>query len=129
MDELSKKLTEEEVKKIGKADDFHIAPYCKDGKTYGTPTFIWVVEVSGNLYARAYSGKESSWYKAAIAQKAGKIQGAGMERKVRFEPVTDTEMNKLIDEAYRKKYAGDEYLEPMVKEGPKGATVKITSYN
>lgn len=38
MDELSKKLTEEEIKKIGKADDFHIAPFREDGKTYGTPT-------------------------------------------------------------------------------------------
>ena len=129
MDELSKKLTAEDVKKIAKADDFHIAPFREDGKTYGTPTFIWSVEVDGNLYSRAYSGKKSSWYKAAIREKAGKIQGAGMERKVHFEPVTDEKTNKLVDEAYKKKYAGDEYLDDMVSETPKGATVKMTSFN
>lgn len=129
MDELSKKLTEEEVEKIGKADDFHIAPFREDGKTYGTPTWIWSVEVDGYLYARAYSGKESRWYKAAINQKAGKIQVAGMERKVRFEPERNTEINSKIDEAYKKKYKGDEYLEPMIGEEPKAATVKITSFN
>ena len=30
MDELSKKLTAEDVKKITKADDFHIAPFRVD---------------------------------------------------------------------------------------------------
>lgn len=87
------------------------------------------MEVDGNLYTRAYIGKESRWYKAAINQKAGKIQGAGMERKVRFEPETDAETNRKIDEAYKEKYKGDEYLEPMIGEGPKAATVKITSFN
>lgn len=129
MEELNKKLTEEEIKKIGKADDFHIAPFREDGKTYGTPTWIWSVAVDGNLYCRAYSGKESRWYKAAMSQKAGKILGADMERKVRFEPVTNVGINKEIDEAYKTKYAGDEHLEPMISEAPKNATVKITSFN
>ena len=34
-----------------------------------------------------------------------------------------------INEAYKKKYAGDEYLDDMVSETPKGATVKMTSFN
>lgn len=128
MDEMTKKFTEEEIKRIGETDDFHIAPLREDGQTYGTLTWIWAVEVDGNLYVRAYSGKKSSWYKAAVKQKVGKIKAAGIERKVRFETETDLETNKRIDEAYKKKYKGDEYLESMIGNGPKSATIKITSF-
>ena len=128
MENLSKTLTKEDIEKIAKADDFHIAPFRADGKTYGTLTFIWSVVVDGNLYCRAYSGVDSSWYKAAITQKAGKIEGAGLEKAVRFEAEKDTKINLLIDEAYKTKYKGNEYLDDMVSEGPKNATVKVTSW-
>jgi len=34
-----------ELHKIAAADDLHIAPLRDDGKTYGTPTWIWSVAV------------------------------------------------------------------------------------
>jgi hypothetical protein len=45
-----------ELEKIVKADDLHIAPYREDGITYGTLTWIWCVQVDGDLYVRAYNG-------------------------------------------------------------------------
>lgn len=56
------KFSTEELSQIDKANDLHIAPYRVDGKTYGTPTWIWEVVVDGNLYARAYNGVNSRWY-------------------------------------------------------------------
>ena len=34
-------------------------------------TWNWSVVVDGALYVRAYNGKASHWYEAALCQKAG----------------------------------------------------------
>jgi hypothetical protein len=117
-----------ELKKIAEADDLHISPFREDGKTYGTPTWIWSVAVDDALYVRAYSGKKSSWYKAAMRQKAGRIKAAGMTKEVAFEPVDgpiNTHLNDRIDDAYRAKYRKSPYLEPMIGAQARSATVKI----
>ncbi len=63
------------LRKIVDADDLHIAPFREDGKTYGTPTWISSVAVDGALYLRAYNGKDSRWYQAAMGQKGGPDHG------------------------------------------------------
>jgi len=70
--------------KIDKADDLKIAPFHPDMTTTGTPTWIWEVTVDNRLFVRAYSGKESTWYQAALAQQAGKILAVGQEFYVVF---------------------------------------------
>jgi hypothetical protein len=115
----------EELNKVAKADDLHIAPYREDGKTYGTPTWIWSLAVGDALYVRGYSGQESRWYQAAMRQKAGRIIAAGMTREVAFEPVDDDGVNDQIDEAYRAKYRGSAYLNPMIGKRARSATVRI----
>ncbi|MNP23085.1 hypothetical protein D3C76_1157830 [compost metagenome] len=92
--------------------------------TYGTPTWIWCVEVDGSLYVRAYNGKASSWYQAAVREKAGRVIAAGMTREVIFEAV-DGAINDRIDDAYRAKYRTSPYLEPMIGERARAATVRI----
>src|SRR6266704_3494245 len=59
-----------ELRKIAEADDLHISPFREDGKTYGTPTWIWSVAVDDALYVRGYNGQKSSWYQAAVRQKS-----------------------------------------------------------
>lgn len=71
-----------ESDRIAATDDLHVAPFREDGKTYGTPTWIWSVVVDDALYARAYSGKDSRWYRAALRQKAGRITAAGMTKEL-----------------------------------------------
>src|SRR4051812_44617852 len=95
----------DELRKIAETDDLHIAPFREDGKTYGTPTWIWSVVVDDALYVRPYNGKNSRWYRAALGQKAGRVTAAGMTREVTFEPVTGA-INDRIDDAYRAKYQG-----------------------
>ena len=113
-----------ELERIASTDDLHISPLREDGKTYGTPTWIWSVVVDGGLYVRAYNGKESRWYKAALRQKAGRITAAGMTKEVAFEPV-DGPINERIDDAYRAKYRGSPYLSPMIGPRARSATVRI----
>ena len=115
----------ERLHRIASADDLHIAPLRDDGVTYGTLTWIWSVAVDDGLYVRAYHGTRSSWYRAALRQKAGRIRAAGMTIEVSFEPVAGP-MNDRIDAAYRAKYAGSPYLDPMIGERARAATVKVT---
>ena len=115
----------EELDRIAATDDLHIAPFRDDGKTYGTLTWIWSVVVDGALYVRAYSGTQSRWYRSAISQKAGRITVAGMRKEVSFEPV-DGAINQSIDDAYRSKYGGSQYLAPMIGPRARAATIRIT---
>ena len=114
----------EELRKISETDDLHISPFREDGETYGTPTWIWSVVVDDALYVRPYSGHRSSWYQAAMRQRAGRITAAGITKEVSFEAVQGP-INDRIDDAYRAKYKGNQYLSPMIGTGARGATVKL----
>ena len=114
----------DELRRIAEADDLHISPFREDGKTYGTPTWIWSVVVDDALYVRAYNGQSSRWYKAAMRQKAGRITAAGITKEVSFEPVNDA-ANDRIDDVYRTKYKGSPYLKPMIGARARAATVKL----
>jgi hypothetical protein len=116
--------TQDELRRMTATDDLHIAPFREDGVTYGTLTWIWSVVVDGNLYARAYNGTTSSWYKAAIRQKAGRITAAGMERNVAFVRADDV-LASQIDEAYQAKYGSSPYLGAMIGKKARAATVMI----
>jgi hypothetical protein len=113
-----------ELQKIGATDDLHISPFREDGVTYGSPTWIWSVMVDGELYVRAYHGRQSRWYQAAMRQKAGRIRAAGITKEVVFEPVDDA-INDRIDDAYRRKYVGSPYLSPMIGARARAATVRV----
>lgn len=86
------------------------------------------VAVEGELYVRAYGGKRSRWYQAAMRQKAGRINAAGMICDVRFEPV-DGPINDRVDDAYRAKYCGSPYLDAMLSGNARPATLRITPRN
>jgi hypothetical protein len=115
---------EDELRRIAVFDDLHVSPFREDGRTYGTPTWIWSVVVDGHLYGRAYNGTRSRWYQAALTQGAGRITVAGTMKEAAFEPV-DGAINDRIDDAYRAKYNGSPYLAPMIGERARAATVRI----
>lgn len=116
--------SKDELRKIAEADDLHVAPLREDGKTYGTPTWIWSVAVDDALYVRAYNGPNSRWHRAALRQKAGRITAAGTTKEVTFEAV-DGPINDRVDDAYRAKYRGSPYLSPMIGARARSATVKV----
>ena len=117
--------SKDELRKIAETDDLHISPFREDGKTYGTPTWIWSVVVDDALYVRAYNGQSSRWYQAAMRQRGGRIRAAGVTNDVLFEPV-DGAINDRIDDAYQAKYKTSPYLKPMIGNRARSATVKVT---
>jgi hypothetical protein len=117
--------TPDELQKISSTDDFHISPFRADGKTLGTPTWIWSVVVDDAIYVRAYNGASSRWYGSALAQGAGRISAGGVEKDVTFTPVDDAALNDRIDDAYSAKYGGSLYLPPMLTGQVRAATVRV----
>jgi len=117
----------DQLRKIADADDLHISVFREDGRTYGTPTWIWSVVVDDGLYVRPYNGQKSSWYLAAKRQKAGRITVAGISKEVTFEPLNG-KINDQIDDAYRAKYKGSPYLSPMIAARARAATIRITPH-
>lgn len=111
--------------KIRPADDLHVSPLREDGRTHGTPTWIWSVVVDDQLYVRAYHGLRSRWHQAALARPAGRIQIADMEKAVVFEPVSSPELGAKIDAAYHAKYADSPYLGSMISERARAATMRL----
>lgn len=111
--------------RIAESDDLHVSPFREDGATYGTPTWIWSVVADGDLYVRGYNGRASRWYRAAVTQNAGRISAAGETYEVAFEQAGPGTAD-AVDAAYRAKYAGSPYLPPMLADGPRSATVRIT---
>ena len=117
--------TKDELQKIAKSDDLHIAPFRKDRKTHGTMTWIWSVVVDEALYVRAYNGTASRWYQAAMQQGAGVITAAGITEDVAYQAEQGAAINDRIDDAYRAKYAGSPYLKPMIGARARSATVRV----
>lgn len=108
------------------ADDMRVSPLYDDGKTYGTPTWIWSVVVGSHLYIRAWNGQHSRWYQSAKAQGAGRIHLADQDFEVAYVPVTtDAKLTAAINQAYQAKYAGSPYLPPMLAAGPVSTTVRL----
>ena len=124
MRQTATKWSKDELRTIAESDDLHISPFRDDGVTYGTPTWIWSVVVDDGVYVRGYNGRQSRWYQAAVRQKVGRIRAAGMTKGVTFDPV-DGALNDRIDDAYRTKYAGSPYLQPMISPRARSATVRV----
>lgn len=113
-----------ELDKTIKTDDLHISVLRHDGVTYGTPTFIWCVQVKGDLSVRAYNGIQYRLYQAALKQKAGRIIAAGKTRDVTFKTISGG-FNEKIDDAYRANYGTSSYLGPMFSERSRAATILV----
>ena len=116
--------SKDELRKIAETDDLRISPFREDGKTYGTPTWIWSVTVDNALYVRAYNGQASRWYQAAVRERAGRIIAAGITKEVTFEPV-DGLIDDLVDDAYREKYHHSPYLSWMLGTRPRSTTIRV----
>jgi hypothetical protein len=98
----------DELRKIAEFDDVYMSPFRAAGKPYGTPTWIWSVAVGDALYVRAYNGRNSRWYQAAMRQKVGRIIVADMTKEVTFEPV-----NWIDQRPHRRRLSGEVPRQPI----------------
>ena len=117
--------TNDDLNKIGTAEELQIAPQKRDG-TLRKPVTIWVVRVGDDLYVRSYRGRGGSWFRAAQASHKGRIRAGGIEKDVTFVDETDSGINDQIDAAYRAKYGRyPQYVAPMVTAEVRSTTLKL----
>jgi hypothetical protein len=94
--------TEDELRRIGAADELEIAPVGRDG-TGRASRPIWVVRAGDDLYVRAAYGAGSGWHRIARASGQAWISAGGVEKDVTVEDA-DVGVLDAVDAAYREKY-------------------------
>ena len=118
--------TNDELTKIGTAEELEIAPLRADG-TLRKPVTIWVVRHGDDLYVRSYKGSGAAWFRGIQERHEGHIRAGGVDKDVTFVEETNPATNSQIDGAYRTKYHryGATYVTPMVGPEARAATIKL----
>jgi hypothetical protein len=117
--------TNEELDKIGTAEELRIATLRRDG-TLRKRVIIWVARVGDDLYVRCVNGREGVWFHGVLTQHEGRIWAGGVEKDVKFVEETDPETNDKIDETYLTKYQRyPQWVAPMVTPEVRAATIKL----
>lgn len=118
--------TNEELEKIGKAEELDLSSLRKDG-TLRKPVTMWVVRVGDDLFVRAVNGRNGVWFRGAQTRKAGRIRSGGVEKDVTFVDENDPTINEMIDAGYRHKYRRQpkEYVDACLTPAAGAATLKL----
>ena len=94
--------TEDELAKVGNADELKIASRRPDGTLRRFVT-IWGVRLGDDLYVRSAYGYDNPWFQRALRSGDGRIRAGGVERDVAFE-VPGPEVEEDLHAAYHAKY-------------------------
>jgi hypothetical protein len=117
--------TEDEINKIGTAEELRLASLRRDG-TLRRKVIIWVVRVGDDLYVRCVNGREGAWFRGVQSRHEGRILAGGVEKDVTFVEESDPDINDHIDGAYLNKYQRyPQYVAPMVTDEVRSATLKL----
>lgn len=115
--------TPDELDRVGKAEELHLASARPDG-TLRPYVTMWVVCAGDELYVRSAFGPDNPWYRRAKASGIGHISAGRVERDVTFAEAP-ADAHAAIDAAYHAKY--DRYGPQIVGSvvGPHAAAVTV----
>ncbi|WP_210489778.1 DUF2255 family protein [Rufibacter aurantiacus] len=82
----------------------HTLAGVKGGKDGHRFLDIWMVEVNGRVFARSWSKSNRSWFTAFKEEGIGQLKFGDKIIPVNGKPLTDSQTNSLIDQAYKEKY-------------------------
>ncbi len=117
--------TNDELNKIGKAEELQIASLREDG-TLRKPVIIWVVRVGDNIYVRSVNGRTSAWFRGVESRHEGQIQAGGVVKDVTFVEEPDSDVNDQVDAAYTTKYRRyADIARSMTTPAVRAATIKL----
>jgi hypothetical protein len=117
--------TNDELNKIGKAEELQIASLRGDGTLRKLMT-IWVVRLGNDLYVRSVNGRTSDWFRGVQTRHEGHIRAGGVEKDVTFLEEPDANINDQIDAAYAAKYRRYASIIPSINSiAARAATIKL----
>lgn len=117
--------TEEELERIGAAEELQLASVQRDG-ALRQPVTIWVVRVGDALYVRFYRGRDSAWYRGVQVRHEGRIEAGEVEKDVVFVEERDPAINAQVDAAYRAKYRRyPQYVAPLLTDDARATTLRL----
>lgn len=118
--------TNDELRKIGGAEEIQITPASGDGKRRTTVT-IWVVAHGDSLSVRSVRGASGGWYQGMQRAQQGRIRGGGIEKEVTSAPA-DNKLADQIDAEYRTKYRryAGRILNSILTPEARRTTLKLT---
>ena len=104
--------TDEELNRLGEAEELQLASMRKDG-TLRPYVTMWVVRAGNDVYVRSAYGPDNPWYRRAKASGAGRLRANGLERDVTVAEAApdlragvdpEADLHAAIDAAYHAKY-------------------------
>lgn len=95
--------TQQELQRIGEADELEIASLREDGSLRKF-VIIWVIRRGDEIFVRSVRGRESWWFTGVQTRHKGRIKAGGVEKDVAFVEV-GRELDAELDAAYRAKYS------------------------
>jgi hypothetical protein len=117
--------TNDELDKIGTAEELQIASLRRDG-TLRKPVTIWVVHVGDDLYVRCVNRRAGAWFRGTQTCHEGHIRAGGVQKDVTFVEEANPDINDKIDAAYLTKYGRyPQYVSPMVTPEVRATTIKL----
>lgn len=117
--------TENELTKIGLAEEINIASIRRDG-TLRKPVTVWAVRHGDDVYVRSVRGRSGHWFRTSEEMHEGRMRAGGVQRDVTFVDA-EHDINDEVDAAYRAKYrryAGS-ILNSVLTPEARAATVKL----
>lgn len=117
--------TEDELAKVGGAEELHVASARRDG-TLARYVTVWVVRVGDGLYVRSAYGPKNPWYVRARENGTGRIRAGGIEQDVAFAPAPPG-VEDAVDAAYKAKYDryGPAIVDTVVGEDAHQVTLRL----
>jgi len=117
--------TNDELRKIGNAEELQIASLRKDGSLRSMRN-IWVVRVGDELYVRSVKGRTSDWFRGVQTRREGRIRAGGAEKDVAFVEESDPMVSDQIDAAYEAKYRRYASIIPSINSPTaRAATIRL----
>ena len=128
MPEPTTDWTEDELARLGDADELEISSVRPDGTDRPSVT-IWAVRSGESIFVRSAYGPGNPWFRRAARSGIGRIRSGGIERPVSFVRIdpADTTTHHRLDAAYHAKYDRypAQYVSPVVGAASYEATLRV----
>ncbi|TDW24463.1 DUF2255 family protein [Kribbella kalugense] len=116
----------DELERIGRAEELHIAPERGDG-TLLRETPVWVVRVDDQVDVRTWYRRENGWFGRVVDSRRARIHVVGLQAQVVVEDVDDNAELQAVDAAYPDKYGryGEATVAQMTTPEASATTLRL----